>query len=118
MNKDNSSEGAAIEKMQATINHAMRKAAASSGLTQREIAQRLGVTERSVNRLLSKKANFRLETIAAFFHAVGFQLDVDVTRVEVLAVLIYRDDCLNCGERLYILGNSKEVVHKNGSHKC
>jgi transcriptional regulator with XRE-family HTH domain len=58
----------------------MRKARKSSGLTQQQVADKLGVTQGWVSRLEHAGHDHTLESVVAYLDAVGFDLELVVSR--------------------------------------
>jgi len=59
---------------------AIHVALEASGLSRSELAARLGVREAAVDRVLRGDGNLRVETIAEYLHALGFELDLRLVR--------------------------------------
>lgn len=56
------------------ILRAMLEARKRSKLTQAQIAKRMGTTTSAISRMLGRKHQPRLDTVAAFIHANGFRI--------------------------------------------
>lgn len=50
-----------------------------SGLTQSDVAEKLGIRRSAVNQVFRGDGNLRVNTIADYLHAMGFELDVRLT---------------------------------------
>ena len=59
---------------------------AASGLTQKELAQKVGVTEGRVSQILNEPVNLRLSTLGRYLQAMGFRLRLGVTRGDVAEI--------------------------------
>ncbi|WP_197048795.1 helix-turn-helix domain-containing protein [Streptosporangium roseum] len=55
---------------------ALHQALKLSGLTQSDIAQSLGIRRSAVNQVFRGDGNLRINTVADYLHAMGFELDV------------------------------------------
>ena len=57
----------------------MHKARKLAGLTQEQVAEKLGVTQGWVSRLEHADHDHTLESVVAYFHAVGAEIEFKVT---------------------------------------
>lgn len=61
-------------KEEFAILDAMLEARKRSRLTQAQIAERMGTTPSAISRMLGRRHQPRLDTVAAFIHANGFRI--------------------------------------------
>jgi len=54
----------------------LARAFAATGLSQKELAQRVGVTEGRVSQILGQSVNLRLSTIGRYLRAMGYRLSL------------------------------------------
>jgi transcriptional regulator with XRE-family HTH domain len=56
----------------------LHKSLEESGLTQTELAKKLGVRRSAVNQVFRGDGNVRINTLAEYLHALGFELNVQL----------------------------------------
>ncbi|QYC39047.1 hypothetical protein Nocox_07105 [Nonomuraea coxensis DSM 45129] len=70
----------AAARLRQEVLGALHQAQKLSGLSQSEIAQTLGVRRSAANQVFRGDGNLRVNTMADYLHAMGFELDIRLVR--------------------------------------
>lgn len=62
--------------------HLLRRAFEASGMTQKNLAERVGVTEGRVSQVLHSEGNLRVTTIARYLRALGYRFELNAKPAE------------------------------------
>ncbi|MFF8500334.1 helix-turn-helix domain-containing protein [Streptomyces anulatus] len=73
---DDGSQLLAAARLRRELLRVLHKGLEACGLTQSELAQRLGVRKSAVSQALRGDGNLRVNTIASYLSAMGYELDV------------------------------------------
>ncbi|QIY95648.1 helix-turn-helix domain-containing protein [Streptomyces sp. S1D4-11] len=71
----------AVGRLKREVLRALHLGLKASGLTQSELASRLKIRKSAVNQVLRGDGNLRVQTVAEYLHALGYELDVRLVAV-------------------------------------
>lgn len=71
----------AVGRLKREVLRALHLALKASGRTQSELASRLKVRKSAVNQVLRGDGNLRVQTVAEYLHALGYELDLRLVAV-------------------------------------
>lgn len=73
---DDGAKRLAVARLKREVLRALHTALKASGLNQKELASRLKVRKSAVSQALRGEGNLRVQTVAEYLHALGYELDV------------------------------------------
>lgn len=72
----------AAARAEVRVSNLLKKALRLSGMSQRELAERLGVTEGRVSQVINSDGNLRITTVARYLRVMGYELHIDATAAD------------------------------------